>query len=280
MLNSHYQPAMNSEEAYLPLLVFVHGFLGAADDWQPLHPYLKNLNQLYIELPGHGASKAIRSTSFASTCRLIHTTILDCINIHSLRVDTPICFVGYSLGARLLMYFLTEYTSTQSGLACLNSQGLVIEGGNFGLQRQKDRELRLESDRRWAKRFNSEPIVDVLGDWYRQPVFSSLNHEQRQLLIAKRSVNLGSALSDMLMATSLGHQPYLLPEVNALRFSEGNQPLYISGEYDTKFTKLAQSSGLHHKVVEGAGHNVHKEQPEAYASALFTYLEQTGGSTR
>ncbi len=114
----------------------------------------------------------------------------------------------------------------------------------------------------------------VLADWYQQTVFSSLNHEQRQLLIAKRSVNLGSALSDMLLATSLAKQPDLLPSVKALSFSKHRKPLYICGEFDNKFTQLAVGSGLDYEPIASAGHNVHKEQPVAFASRLRTYLEQ------
>ncbi|MCV5656212.1 2-succinyl-6-hydroxy-2,4-cyclohexadiene-1-carboxylate synthase, partial [Escherichia coli] len=78
---------------------------------------------------------------------------------------------------------------------------------------ESEKQVRLENDARWAMRFKTEPLERVLSDWYQQAVFSSLNHEQRQTFIAKRSDNLGSAVANMLMATSLAKQAYLLPSL-------------------------------------------------------------------
>ncbi|MCV6069780.1 2-succinyl-6-hydroxy-2,4-cyclohexadiene-1-carboxylate synthase, partial [Escherichia coli] len=69
----------------------------------------------------------------------------------------------------------------------LNIAGAIIEGGNFGLQTESEKHGRVENDARWAMRFKTEPLERVLNDWYQQAVFSSLNHEQRQTFIAKRS---------------------------------------------------------------------------------------------
>ncbi|WMN73478.1 hypothetical protein NI386_19550 [Vibrio parahaemolyticus] len=100
-----------------------------------------------------------------------------------------------------------------------------------------------------------------MSDWYQQAVFSSLNHEQRQTLIAKRSANLGSAIANMLMATSLAKQAYLLPALQQQRI-----PIYyVCGAKDKKFSQLAKTSGLAYRQIEGAGHNVHQEQPKQFA---------------
>ncbi|MFH0261984.1 2-succinyl-6-hydroxy-2,4-cyclohexadiene-1-carboxylate synthase [Vibrio barjaei] len=276
MLNSQFTPTLEVHREEKPLVVFLHGFLGAADDWNTVIERLPNHNKLCIDLPGHGQSQSIQSTSFSGVCRLIHLTILECIETQNLSATVPICLVGYSLGARLSMYFLCEYEGTDNQLVPLTMAGIVIEGGNFGLGSEHARQDRLANDLAWANRFENDDIAEVLGDWYQQPVFSSLNHEQRQDLIAKRSVNLGDKLSHMLMTTSLARQPNLLPKIQQLRFGNGNRPLYIVGERDTKFTALAQDSNLDFKVIAGAGHNVHKEQPKAFASVLLSYLEQMG----
>lgn len=267
-----YAEASPSSEA--SLVVFIHGFLGAGDDWDTVIQTLEDHHCLSIDLPGHGESCHVQGVSFAQVCRMITATILDCIQAHKLSATVPICLVGYSLGARLLMYLMTEYRSTHQKINQFNINGLVIEGGNFGLPDDEQKAARWLSDRLWAERFNQEEIGAVLADWYQQTVFSSLNHEQRQLLIAKRSVNLGSALSNMLLATSLAKQPDLLPSVKVLSFSENRKPLYICGEFDSKFTQLAISSGLDYESIACAGHNVHKEQPGAFTFKLRTYLEQ------
>ncbi|MEF1306303.1 2-succinyl-6-hydroxy-2,4-cyclohexadiene-1-carboxylate synthase, partial [Vibrio owensii] len=40
---------------------------------------------------------------------------------------------------------------------------------------------------------------------------------------------------------------------------------YICGEKDKKFSQLAETSGLAYRQIEGAGHNVHQEQPQRFA---------------
>jgi 2-succinyl-6-hydroxy-2,4-cyclohexadiene-1-carboxylate synthase len=165
------------------------------------------------------------------------------------------------LGGRIAMAGVAnDYFSS------LNIVQLVIEGGNFGLQKSVEREARLENDMAWAKRFRTEPIEQVLNDWYQQPVFSSLNHAQRQKMVAKRSANLGEAIANMLFSTSLAKQDYLL---DALRASSVSIH-YICGEKDTKFSQLAKLSGLSFSQIAGAGHNVHLEQPSAFAKTIHS----------
>nr|WP_284677198.1 2-succinyl-6-hydroxy-2,4-cyclohexadiene-1-carboxylate synthase [Vibrio methylphosphonaticus] len=253
-----------------PILVFVHGFLGSTDDWCHVTDELTDYPRLFLDLPGHGLSDHVTCSGFEEASVLLGAAIQHAFDAHHIDPMTPVCLIGYSLGARLLMYCLTMHPTKRW---CSNPiLGLVIEGGNFGLKNHDERQQRLVADQAWARRFQIEKIEDVLADWYRQPVFSSLNHEQRQLLIAKRSVNLGHKLSTMLDSTSLGRQPYLLEEVQQLSFDSGHTPLFISGENDTKFTALARLSGLNHYVVPHAGHNVHKEHPKAFTSALLKYI--------
>jgi len=150
----------------------------------------------------------------------------------------------------------------------LNIQRLIVEGGNFGLQTEQDKKARWDNDHRWAERYRNEPIEQVLADWYLQRVFSSLNHEQRQNLILKRSANLGTSVANMLEATSLAKQDYLLERLK----SSGVATHYICGEKDNKFSQLAERSGLSFSQVAQAGHNVHIEQPQAFAEIIKAQL--------
>ncbi len=121
-----YIPAHSSPEA--PLVVFAHGFLGAGDDWDAITQALPDYHQLTIDLPGHGKSCPVQGVSFDQVCRMITATILDCIQAHKLSATVPVCLVGYSLGARLLMYLMTKHRATDETINELNVSGLVIEG--------------------------------------------------------------------------------------------------------------------------------------------------------
>lgn len=236
-------------QAGKPVLVFLHGLLGDCRDWQPVMDLLTDdFLCLAIDLPGHGGSKGISVTGFDDTCEKVAETIKQVLH-------QPFSLVGYSLGARVAMYLSVHYASSFSDPS-LSLQRLIVENGHPGLPEQ-ERRSRQEHDEAWAYRFENEPIVDVLQDWYQQPVFSSLNHAQRQSLVALRSDNLGTKVASMLRATSLSKQACLLEPLR----TSGIPVHYLCGEKDAKFQALATQSGLAFSIVPDAGHNIHAEQP-------------------
>ncbi len=242
--------------ARTPLVVLVHGLLGSGADWQPVLSHLARTQcaALTLDLPGHGTNPERHCDNFAEAVEMIEQTVQAHVTS-----EVPVILVGYSLGGRLIMHGLA-----QGAFSRLNLRGAIIEGGHFGLQENEEKAARWQHDQQWAQRFSQQPIEHVLSDWYQQAVFSSLNHEQRQTLIAQRNANLGSSVAHMLLATSLAKQPYLLPALQALKL-----PIhYVCGEQDSKFQQLAESSGLSYSQVAQAGHNVHHEQPQAFAKIV------------
>jgi len=246
-----------------PVVVFLHGLLGNGTDWQSCLSQLSNYSTLILDLAGHGKSVDILCTGFAECCEQIETAILSQVG-----ASTPIILVGYSMGGRIAMVGCAN-----GHFARLNVKGLVVEGGNFGLSNQADKSARLLNDRHWATRFEFEPIEQVLVDWYQQAVFSSLNHEQRQHLVEKRSNNNGKSIARMLLATSLSRQSDIRSALN-----NANLPIcYLCGEKDKKFHQLAKESGLDYRVIAQAGHNVHQEQPTAFVQELKSFIETRVG---
>lgn len=256
MLYSLASPNLSGSQ---PVVVFLHGLLGSRADWRTTQAYLSEYPFVLVDLPGHGLSALESCADFKRCCDQISDTLLTHLEPHR-----PIVLVGYSMGGRIAMSGLAH-----GYFSALNVQRLIVEGGNFGLQSEADKQQRWQHDRSWANRFRSERIEQVLSDWYQQPVFSSLNHEQRQKLVTKRSANLGPSVANMLEATSLSKQDYLLESLK----ETGVRTHYICGEKDNKFSQLAKRSGLSFSQVAGAGHNVHVEQPEAFAAIVKAQLE-------
>lgn len=249
----------NPSTANTPMVVLLHGLLGSGEDWQAVQKHL-DFPTVTVDLPGHGFSALSSCYDFRDCCDQISDTLL-----HRLPPHQPIVLVGYSMGARIAM------TGIAKGyFAHLNIQLLIVEGGNFGLKVEAHKTARWKNDQRWAERFEQQPFEHVLNDWYQQPVFSSLNDEQRQKMIAKRSANLAAAVAGMLRATSLSKQDYLLDALKA----SGVETHYICGEKDNKFSQLAKQSGLSFSQVREAGHNVHVEQPMAFADIVTTQIHK------
>jgi 2-succinyl-6-hydroxy-2,4-cyclohexadiene-1-carboxylate synthase len=155
--------------------------------------------------------------------------------------------------------------------ACQQPKGLlgvIVEGGHPGLQDADARNARLASDRRWATRFRTEPLEKVFADWYQQPVFASLTDAQRDALITLRSQNNGATLAMMLETTSLAVQPDLRAALSARDFSFD----YLYGERDEKFAALAAEVNAVRHAIPDAGHNAHRENPDAVIASLAQIL--------
>lgn len=236
-----------------PWLVFLHGFSGDRREWQPIGASFCEHPQMYIDLPGHGGSSGIHVNGFEDSALLIRQTLAH----YGVR---EFFLIGYSLGGRIAMFTACK------GLVGL--KGLIVEGGHPGLQDQEAKEQRRLSDQAWAKRFRSEPLPKVFTDWYQQPVFSSLTQKERSALIALRSRNNGETLAAMLESTSLSAQPDLRQELKNRTFAFH----YLCGEKDAKFRALAKELCSDVRVIENAGHNAHRENPEAVAEALADIL--------
>lgn len=240
-------------ESSRPWLVFLHGFSGDCREWQAVGASLADFPRLYLDLPGHGESAAIAVDSFAQMSALLQTT-LSSYNI------LKYWLVGYSLGGRIALYHACQHPA---GLC-----GVVVEGGHPGLTDHAARAQRLQNDQRWAARFRQQPLAGVFADWYQQSVFASLSDTQRAALVTLRSHNDGATLAAMLEATSLACQPDLRAALQAVPFPVH----YLYGEFDSQFQALATQVTRRCHAIPAAGHNAHRENPAAVASALARIL--------
>lgn len=281
--DSHHQGAS-------PRLVLLHGLLGSAQDWQPLLQALPaSLRQqaLALDLPGHSpaAGPAVDFAHWPAWLdqRLEEHQVGDFI------------LLGYSLGGRLALHYsatihaatnysaTTDATTTDAATPAYQPRfcglprlrGLIVESGHSGLEGIDERRLRARQDARWVRRFWREPFTEVLADWYQQPVFAELDATQRQQLIALRGQQDGRAIARMLAATSLARQP----DHRAWLAGNALPTLWLSGVRDQKFSALAcqlarDCPRLALGQVTNAGHNVHRDAPEAMAAQLQAWLRQ------
>ncbi len=237
-----------------PVLVWLHGFLGTAEDWQEVQHFFTDWPLLGIDLPGHGGSRAQCVDDFDGLCERLTATL----HYHQVM---HYWLIGYSLGGRIAMYYACRRAT--AGLC-----GLVVEAGHPGLSNAAECQARQGVDHRWAQRLCHEPLQQTLTDWYQQPLFAELTLKQRQQLMMTRADSYGPGLAAMLEATSLSRQPNLLPELHQL-----SVPFYyLCGEWDGKFQRLAQEQQLPLMTVAGAGHNAHRANPAVFASQLIRIL--------
>ncbi|MDM5074120.1 2-succinyl-6-hydroxy-2,4-cyclohexadiene-1-carboxylate synthase [Aeromonas bestiarum] len=242
-----------------PTLVLLHGLLGDANDWQPVIEALPGMDCHGLDLPGHGHNQHLRVSGFEEAHEWL-CNALKALGIEQYRL------AGYSLGGRLALYHASR---SPAGL-----QALLLENCHPGLP-LAERAARIEHDERWARRFEREPLTEVLADWYRQGVFADLDEAARARQAARRLGNEGRAVASMLRATSLGQQPDLAPWLGDTRLPV----TWLSGSRDHKFHQLAcqlvkQGCNINHLTLDG-GHNLHASQPETFAQLLREWVVST-----
>jgi len=96
-----------------PTLLFLHGFLGSADDFKPCMDALSSeFRCVALDLPGHGATSVTCTTATAGAAQqsphmsIEATAVAIATAVRALRLDEGkhgCVVVGYSLGARLAL---------------------------------------------------------------------------------------------------------------------------------------------------------------------------------
>ena len=243
-------------------LLLIHGFTGSRDAWSHLQPLLGDRYRVLApDLPGHGESPLAADTSFQRTVEQL-LALLDATGLE--RVDVA----GYSLGARVALAL------------CLRAPErvgrLVLESGNPGLRRRRDRGERRREDDALAEVIERDGLEAFVRRWEALSLFDglrSLPADVRARLRERRLSHHPGALAGSLRALSLGAQPSYWARLWTVRAPS----LLLTGARDAKFTDIARAMAAEMPLVwghifPGAGHAPHLESPEEWAREVTSFL--------
>ena len=248
-----------------PTVLFLHGFMGSANDWTDVMAGLgQDYHRLAVDLPGHGSSTGLPDAAY--TMEGAAQALVDLLDQRGIE---RCAVVGYSMGGRLALYFALHFPE--------RCRKLVLESASPGLKTGQEREARCVLDEERAVRLESGDFETFLHAWYRQPLFASFaGHDGlvRQM-IDRRRINDPRELARSLRGMGTGRQPSLWERLSELRVST----CAIVGALDRKYVGIAGrmargSRYVHAAVVEEAGHNMHAEQPRRFVTLLDAFLEQ------
>jgi 2-succinyl-6-hydroxy-2,4-cyclohexadiene-1-carboxylate synthase len=250
-------------DAGLPTVLFLHGFMGSATDWEDVTAALgTNHRCLAVDLPGHGASVGLPPETY--TIQGATRALLDLLD--ELEIERPV-LVGYSMGGRLSLYLALRHPERFAGL--------FLESASPGIEDSSEREARRRSDEERAARLESGDFDGFVRDWYRQPLFESLARDEVRLrkTVEARLHNDPLELARSLRGMGTGSQPSLWGELADLRAPA----LAVAGELDERYVDVSRRMAslcprMRYAVVPEAGHNVRLEAPGEYVALLRSFL--------
>ena len=257
-----------------PPLLFVHGFLGEAADWDRLRALLAPaVAGECFELPGHGAAPPV-----ADTATNWFPAAADRLRTACSLLPAPPVVVGYSMGGRVALYTVVRYPGAASGL--------VLLGADPGLDDEAARAERRARDEALAYNLatsDDETAFDAwLRRWYATPLFGHLNrHPAFDALLRRRRRQRPESLAAALRGLSVSRQPSLWDALPALPLPA----LFIAGAQDAKYRAVAEriaafGAPWRAAICPGAAHAVHVEHPDAVAALIRSFLRNRASTRR
>lgn len=252
-----------------PTVVFIHGTFGSHDDFEPTITHLTKRGNLVgfsidlIDLPGH-------SSNPISNTEDLWKQMVQAVK-RGIRSKKTIV-IAYSLGGRVALQAIHELLLDKENLC----QALILEGVHPGLQTEDERQERAILDRQRAAQIRTQPTLEFLENWYRQPIFGMENDANA---IAKAAQDRAAKINkDAIARVFVECSPGVVPSRWDFFSAFPNPILYVAGAKDTKYQALAaelaqRSPTLRTAVVEGAGHNAHRDQPEEFARIIGDFIE-------
>ena len=255
-----------------PPLLFVHGFLGDAGDWDRMRALLEPALGHCFELPGHGVAPPIAAGAGGGPARWF-AAAGERLRDACTAFEAPPVLVGYSMGGRLAMYMALRFPRAV--------RGLIVIGADPGIEDAASRAERLTRDEALARQLaaagDREAFTTWLKRWYGAPLFGSLRHQPHfDDLLRRRLRGRPASLGAALRGLSVGVQPVLWEALPRLPIPA----LFIAGAADAKYRAVAEriatlGAPWESEVCPGAAHAVHLQQPEAVARLIRTFVRRS-----
>ena len=260
MINLNYISTGNRENQ---ALIFLHGFLGSAVDWQEImSDFSEDYFCLAFDLPGHGNSFIPDEYSDITLEKI--ASRIDSVLL-SQQIDNPV-YIGYSMGGRITLHMPAIIKSSCSGL--------IIESASPGIEDPVERKARLEKDFLVADKLESMNFEEFLVQWYNQPLFAGLKKSQNfNKIFRHRLKNNPVQLARAIRIMTVGKQKPLWKIFHGLELPV----LVISGSNDEKYTSYTKristlSPSVRTQIISGAGHVVHAEKPGDYIDIVSQFI--------
>lgn len=252
-------------------LFLLHGFTGSSLAWG--EPVLRTLERrgplVAVDLPGHGDAQR-RSPLSSDSPPDFEQTVDELARLPAEYGWERVDWAGYSMGGRLALALAIRHPE--------RVRRLVLESTSPGLATASGRRDRRRSDDALARRILSDGIESFVSHWMGLPLFRSQQRLPAEALRNARERRMAAdpeGLAAVLRGLGTGSQPSYWDELARLE----RPVLILSGELDPKYVEIGRAMAARlpdatRVEVDGAGHTVHLEAPEAWEQAVVRFLER------
>ncbi|RNC79973.1 MAG: alpha/beta fold hydrolase [Balneola sp.] len=245
-----------------PSLILLHGFLGSGLVFNPLKSHLdSDISVTTIDLLGHGSTEGAELHYRFST----KEQVADLSKLISEQLPSPVFLYGYSMGARLAL----QLALCRPDLI----QGLILESGSFGIEKETERQARQALDASRADQIQGN-FHGFLEKWKTMKIFDgNLQSESKRLLMNIQEKQNHYWMANSLLGFGSGTMPCIKDRLNELI----SPVQLIVGAHDVKFLRINQSmkkniSDCELAIIEDANHRVHLEQPKKCATIINQFI--------
>ena len=232
-------------------LVLLHGFTQTGRSWAQVAAALRERYRCFApDLPGHGDFAGRRPASFEAVVAYLRA-------LHTERFG--LC--GYSMGGRLALRAALDLPD--------RVERLVLVGASPGIADDAEREARRREDEALAKRIETIGLEAFVEEWGKHPLFAGQPRGVADFVREDRLRNTAEGLAAALRGLGTGAMAPLWDRLGELKMPV----TLLVGERDDKFRDIAARMAQRIPeakvvVVDGAGHAVHLEQPDAVVEAF------------
>jgi 2-succinyl-6-hydroxy-2,4-cyclohexadiene-1-carboxylate synthase len=247
-------------------LVMLHGFSGSSADWSPFVPFFaQHFRVITLDMLGHGETDSPTDPMRYAVKHIRRD--LTCI-VEDL-CDQSAHLLGYSMGGRMALILALHHSKL--------FRSLILESASPGIALEEERIDRKERDDNLAERIEQLGMEAFVEEWEALPLWDTQRTLPTETLQRQREIRLSNnpvGLANSLRGYGAGAQPSEWDNLHTLKMPV----LLITGALDAKFTHIARQMAAqipyaNQVIVPQVGHNVHLENPRAYAHHVLEFLQ-------
>jgi 2-succinyl-6-hydroxy-2,4-cyclohexadiene-1-carboxylate synthase len=223
-------------------LLLLHGFTATGRSWDPVRRLLDAQRYPDVVAPD------LRAASIDE-------------QVEQLRQDEPYVLAGYSMGGRVALHLALA----QPRLV----KRLVLISTTAGIEDPRERAERRAADERLASKIERDGVEAFAQRWAERPLFADQPPDVRAAAHADRLRWTAAELAATLRGMGTGAMEPVWDRLHDVEAAA----VVLAGERDAKFRAIGERLARELprgelRVVEGAGHALHLERPQAVAAAL------------